>query len=168
MAGHTLPISVNFSTALLKQANLADKVGQMLKKTGLPAACLVLEFTERVVIENAPTIIATLHALRALGVHLAIDDFGTGYSSLSYLKNLPVNQLKIDQSFVADLGHADSAAIVKAVIDLGHSLRLQVIAEGVETEAQLSRLRELGSDGGQGYYFDTPQAAEQFTQMLRQ
>lgn len=168
IVAHCLPVSVNFSAALLKQPKLSDKIARILKETGLPAACLIMEFTERVVLEDASAAFATLQALRALGVRLAIDDFGTGYSSLSYLKLLPVDQLKIDRSFVTDLDHTDGAAIVKAVIDLGHNLRLEVIAEGVETDAQLCRLRNLGCDGGQGYYFDRPQPAEEFTYLLQQ
>ena len=163
-----LPISVNFSAALLKQPKLLEKVSLVLKKAGLPAACLIMEFTERMVMEDAPAAIAMLLSLRKLSVGLAVDDFGTGYSSLSYLKVLPVGQLKIDQSFVADLANPNSAAIVKAVINLGHNLRLQVIAEGIETEWQLTALRDMGCDGGQGYYFDLPQPAEEFTQLLQQ
>ena len=165
---HDLPVSVNCSASLLKQPNLLDTINRILKETGLPASCLILEFTERMVIEDAPATIATLQEIRALGVRLSIDDFGIGYSALSYLKLLPVDQLKIDRSFVSDLVNANTAAITQAVINLGHNLHLEVIAEGVETEAQLVALRDMGCDGGQGYYFDLPRSAEEFTYLLQQ
>ncbi|MDO8413216.1 MAG: EAL domain-containing protein, partial [Gallionellaceae bacterium] len=165
---HDLPVSVNCSAALLKQPNLLGYLKQVLTQTGLSASCLILEFTERVVIEDAPGTIFLLQEIRALGIRLSIDDFGIGYSSLNYLKLLPVDQLKIDQSFVSDLGNANTAAITRAVINLGHNLHLEVIAEGVETEWQLAALHDMGCDGGQGYYFDLPQSAEGFTGLLQQ
>jgi EAL domain-containing protein (putative c-di-GMP-specific phosphodiesterase class I) len=113
--------------------------------------------------ENAENNLQALHRLHTLGVRLTIDDFGTGYSSLAYLKRFPVDVVKIDQSFVRDVPHdLDDVAIVKSIIALAHSLRLEVVAEGVENESQLAFLRGNSCDLMQGYYFGKPMAAEQF------
>lgn len=132
-----------------------------MEKVGLAPSWLRLEITESLAMRDAEATVATLTALRALGVHVAIDDFGTGYSSLAYLKRLPVDALKIDKSFIDDLA-ADTAdaAIIEAIIALSHTLGLLVIAEGVETVQQADRLRALGCNLAQGYYFARPLPAE--------
>ncbi|MGH8605548.1 MAG: EAL domain-containing protein, partial [Gammaproteobacteria bacterium] len=129
---------------------------EALAESGLPASQLEIEITESTlqVIEHSRHL---LEALKALGVSIAIDDFGTGYSSLSVLKHLPIDRIKIDQSFVRDIpGDADDVAIVEAIVSLSRTLRLCVIAEGVETEGQLAILRRLGCEEGQGYLFSRP------------
>ena len=137
--------------------------------SGVAAAQLVIELTESMLMDNVPANLAQLHELKSLGVTLSIDDFGTGYSSLSYLKRFPLDELKVDRSFVMDLpGQRADTAIVSTVIQLGHSLGMTVIAEGVETQAQLDCLRELGCDNYQGYLFSRPVPAEQLVAMLRQ
>jgi EAL domain-containing protein (putative c-di-GMP-specific phosphodiesterase class I) len=136
---------------------LAEEVGAALRETGLDPATLELEITESVVMENAPSTLATLKKLKELGVNLAIDDFGTGYSSLSYLRRFPVDFLKIDRSVTQGLGEdPTNEAIVSALVTLAHALDERVVAEGVETEAQLACLREIGCDFAQGYYFAKP------------
>jgi EAL domain-containing protein (putative c-di-GMP-specific phosphodiesterase class I) len=127
-------------------------VEAVLADTGLPPHLLELEITESTLMENAQDTLAALHRLRELGVRLSIDDFGTGYSSLSYLKRFPVDIIKIDRSFVQDLQDADDAAIVSAIIALAHSLRLEVVAEGVETSEQLAFLARRECDLMQGYH----------------
>jgi EAL domain-containing protein (putative c-di-GMP-specific phosphodiesterase class I) len=128
---------------------------------------LTLEVTEGSVMENADTAVRTLHELKAMGIGISIDDFGTGYSSLSYLKRFPIDSLKIDQSFVRDITtDADDAAITSAVIAMGHSLRLNIVAEGVETQDQLAFLRERRCHAAQGYLFGRPVAGEAFAVML--
>ena len=152
-----LTVSVNISA---HQLGVSEFVGMVLSKLaaqGLPASALRLEITESVAMQRPEQTVALLRELRRLGVGLAIDDFGTGYSSLSYLKQLPLNCLKLDRSFVSDIeSDANDAAICAATISLAHNLGLAVVAEGVETAAQLSFLRSLGCDGVQGYFFSKP------------
>jgi hypothetical protein len=136
-------------------------VSLVLTDSGLDPRSLKLEITESVVMQDAPATLTTLHTLRDLGIRLAIDDFGTGYSSLGYLKRFPIDTLKIDRSFVEGITtDPEDTAIVQAVISVAKSLGLSVTAEGIETEEQLLRLRELGCDRGQGFYFGRPLAAD--------
>ncbi len=166
-SGHTLVMAVNLSALQFKRGNLIETVEKILRRTGLPAEFLELELTESILLHDIEVAIRTLRSLREMGVKFSIDDFGTGYSSLSYLKRLAVNKLKIDQSFVRDLTEeTDSAAIVKAIIQLGHTLQLSVIAEGVETDAQLDFLRDYGCDEVQGYLFSRPVPAAEFATLL--
>ncbi|HEX9451303.1 MAG TPA: PAS domain S-box protein [Burkholderiales bacterium] len=161
-------LSVNISARQFKRGDLVETVSRALADAGLPAQSLELELTESLVMENAEEFIETLNALKKLGVSLSVDDFGTGYSSLSYLKRFPVDRLKIDQSFVRDIGtDPDDAAIARAVIQLGHSMDLRVIAEGVETAEQLRFLREHECDEVQGFLFSRPLAVEQAADLLR-
>ncbi len=168
-AGHgELRMAVNLSLRQFKQRALVQSIADVLHATGLEPGLLELELTEGMVMSDVDTAIATLRHLKELGIHLAIDDFGTGYSSLSYLRRFPIDVLKIDQSFVHDLGlDANSDAIVISVIALAHSLSLKVIAEGVETAEQVAFLRLHGCDRMQGYYFSLPLGGEAFPQMLR-
>ncbi|TWI46751.1 diguanylate cyclase (GGDEF)-like protein [Pseudoduganella flava] len=162
-----LRVAVNLSVRQLLQRGFADTVRQVLAETRLPSHLLELEITESTLMENAQDTLAALHALRDLGVRLSIDDFGTGYSSLSYLKRFPVDIIKIDRSFVRDVPQdVDDAAIVTAIIALAHSLRLEVVAEGVETEAQLHFLQARGCDLLQGYLLSPPVPAAQFAQLV--
>jgi len=155
--GRAPAVSVNLSARQLSQPDLVDTVDQALRQTGLDADHLWLEITESVLMEDADTAVEALRRLRALGVHLCVDDFGTGYSSLAYLRRFPVDALKVDRSFVAGLGEdPEDSAIVEAVVSMAHSLRLSVVAEGVETEEQLARLRDLGCELAQGFYFAAP------------
>ena len=150
-------VSVNLSPAQFRQGGLAETVGRILAETGLDPVHLELEVTESLAMHDAAKFIDELQALKNLGIQLAIDDFGTGYSSLNYLKRFPIDRLKIDKSFVCDIGQdADDAAIVKAVITLGHSLNLKVLAEGVESTQQLDFLRANRCDEVQGFYFCHP------------
>jgi diguanylate cyclase (GGDEF)-like protein/PAS domain S-box-containing protein len=160
-------VAINLSARQLMRNDLVRTVEQALRDTGLAAEYLELELTESMVMHGPENVIATLEQLEALGVELSIDDFGTGYSSLSYLKRFPVTSLKIDQSFVRDLGQDDNAAaIVKAIISLGHSLDMKVIAEGVETEKQMSFLLDNHCDAMQGFLFSRPLAADEFITLL--
>lgn len=160
-------VAVNVSSRLFSRGELDQRVAEVLRDTGLNPACLELEVTESAVMEDADAALVLMERLRALGVRLAIDDFGTGYSSLARLKRLPVHKLKLDQSFVSGLPHdQDDIAITRAVIALGHSLGLKVLAEGVEQPEQLALLDELGCDHGQGYHFGRPQPAEQMAELL--
>lgn len=162
-----LQVSVNLSARQFKQQNLSQAVRQVISETGLLPEFLELELTESILVQNPERAIATLHEMKAMGVRFSVDDFGTGYSSLSYLKRFPLDKLKIDQSFVRDISTDPSdAAITQAVIALGRSLGLQVIAEGVETADQLRFLFQNGCHGMQGYYFSKPLPAEQFAELL--
>lgn len=144
-------------------------VSQVLRETGLDPHCLELELTESMIMQNVEESIATLRALKALGVHLSIDDFGTGYSSLNYLTRFPIDTLKIDQSFVRDLPTDPEAAVIATtIITLAHSLSLKVIAEGVESAAQLDFLRDHGGHEAQGYLYSRPLPAEEIEGRLRQ
>jgi diguanylate cyclase (GGDEF)-like protein/PAS domain S-box-containing protein len=167
-AGHgDLRVAVNLSARQFAQKALAESIADVLRATGLAPHLLELELTESMVMNDVDSAITILRTLKNLGVQIAIDDFGTGYSSLSYLRRFPIDVLKIDQSFVNDLAvDPDAAAIVTAVITLAHSLRLEVIAEGVETLEQLDFLRAHGRNQMQGYYFGRPLNAEEFELLL--
>ncbi|WP_157499352.1 EAL domain-containing protein [Lysobacter sp. Root604] len=157
-----LSMSVNVSALQLLRSDLPRTVARALDESGIPAWRLELELTESVIMANAVQTAATLQAIRDLGVGLAVDDFGTGYSSLAYLKRLPINTLKIDKEFVGDLGRdPDDEAITSTVITMAHSLGLNVVAEGVESEAQMEFLREHGCDEIQGYWLARPLEVEQ-------
>jgi diguanylate cyclase (GGDEF)-like protein/PAS domain S-box-containing protein len=152
-----LTLSVNLSALQFRRANLVDSVAAALERSGLPARLLELELTESILLQDIDNTLHTVRQLKALGVQLSIDDFGTGYSSLSYLKRFAVDKLKIDQSFVRDIGSdPDDAAIVRAIIQLAKSLRLGIIAEGVESAEQLGFLRLEGCREIQGYLFSRP------------
>jgi diguanylate cyclase (GGDEF)-like protein/PAS domain S-box-containing protein len=162
-------VAVNVSARQFRQTELAAALEAIIRGYLIEPSCLELELTESVFMHNPDEAAASLRRLKNLGLRLAIDDFGTGYSSLSYLKRFPIDKLKIDASFVRDLPEsADSAAIALAVISLGHSLGLRVIAEGVETREQAEFLREQGCDEVQGYFFGRPMPAEEFTVWLRE
>lgn len=164
-----LRVAVNISARQFQQKDLADTIAQILRETGLETRYLELEITESVAMSNADTALKTIHQLKSLGIQMAIDDFGTGYSSLSYLKKFPIETLKIDQSFVRDITvDPDDAAIVSYIISLGHSLHLNVIAEGVETEEQRCFLSEGNCDEMQGYLFSRPLTREKFEQLLQE
>jgi diguanylate cyclase (GGDEF)-like protein len=162
-----LPVAVNLSVRQFRRKDLPELVARVLEETGLPPWCLRLELTESCVMEDAGFAAGVLRELKAKGVGVSVDDFGTGYSSLSYLRRLPVDELKIDRSFVhAATDDEDDAAIVAAVIQLARTLRLQVVAEGVETEGQLELLRSLGCGRAQGYLFSRPLPAEEVRRQL--
>ncbi len=152
-----VPVSVNLSPRQFRQVDLVESVRRILAETGQPATLLELEITETTLMHDMDETLAKLKALADMGVRLAIDDFGTGYSSLAYLKRFPVHKLKIDQSFVRDLTHdRDDAAIVAAIVGLARSMGLDILAEGVETDAQLAALTGLGCSKFQGFYFSRP------------
>ncbi len=162
-----LTMAVNVSSRQFRHASFVDDVARVLAITGAPSAQLKLELTETLLVEDMETTIATMTALRAYGVRFSLDDFGTGYSSLSYLKRMPLDQLKIDQSFVADLlTDPNDAAIVDTIIALSRSLGLQVIAEGVETADQRERLAQAGCRYYQGYLFSRPLSMEALDRLL--
>jgi diguanylate cyclase (GGDEF)-like protein/PAS domain S-box-containing protein len=163
----TITMAVNISARQFREKNLLQAVAKILAETGLDPTQLELEVTESVIMHDAQHVIAALQAFRDMGVRLSVDDFGTGYSSLSYLKRFPVDRLKIDQSFVRDITtDADDAAIAQAVITLGHTMNLRVIAEGVETPEQLAFLRRNQCDEMQGYLFGKPMPADEFGKLL--
>jgi diguanylate cyclase (GGDEF)-like protein/PAS domain S-box-containing protein len=162
-----LTMAVNLSGRQFQSEDMVALVGAVLEQTGLPARFLELELTESIVMEQAEQAIATLDALKALGVRLAIDDFGTGYSSLAYLKRFPIDKLKIDRSFVQGLADdADDREIAATIIAMARSLSLDVLAEGVESEQQLAILRQLDCDQYQGYLFAQPMPADELERLL--
>ncbi|HVE73102.1 MAG TPA: EAL domain-containing protein [Thermoanaerobaculia bacterium] len=167
-AGHrSLSLAVNLSVTQLQQTDLVATVRGVLEETGFPARLLELEVTESGAMHNPETSIRVLYELKKLGLRISLDDFGTGHSSLSYLKRFPVDTLKIDQSFVQDTtSDPDAAAIVMAIIAMAHSLRLKVIAEGVEFTEQANFLRRHGCDQLQGYLITPPVAAQQFIEIV--
>jgi diguanylate cyclase (GGDEF)-like protein/PAS domain S-box-containing protein len=163
-----VPVAVNVSAVQFRQEGFTDFIRRVLMETGLSAEYLELELTESLLLSDVDVVLATLQALKEVGLQLAIDDFGTGYSSLSYLKQFPVGKLKIDRSFIRDIAFdIDDAAITTAIISMAKSLHLKVIAEGVETEAQMSFLRERHCDEIQGYYFSEPISADEAASMQR-
>jgi len=163
-----ISVSVNLSPIQFRHAGLVQSVAAALQQANLDPACLELELTESFVMHDAERINIAMQSLKALGVDIAVDDFGTGYSSLSYLKRFPVDRLKVDKSFVRDIdSDPDDAAIVRAIITLGHALGLKVVAEGVETRAHLEFLQQHGCDELQGYYFSRPVPAAEMEALLR-
>jgi len=163
-----LRMSVNLSTRQLRYAGLTESVAAIVTETGIESSLLELEITESSVMERPAEAIEVLKSLKASGVSIAIDDFGTGYSSLSYLKLFPIDRLKIDRSFVSDIEtDANDAAIVTAAVSLAHNLGLRVVAEGVETEIQITTLRKLGCDELQGFYFSKPLPADEAEAFIR-
>lgn len=154
-------MSVNVSSRQLIDPGFPDTVATSLRESGLDPRELVLEITEGVVMDDWESALERLHALKALGTRLAVDDFGTGYSSLSYLRRLPVDILKVDRSFVEAIDEDEEASeLARVILRIGRTLRLQVIAEGVETEAQATRLRELGYHFAQGFWLGAPGPAD--------
>ncbi len=161
-------VSVNISAVHFLRDNFLDSVREALRASDLPPRCLELEITESVLLENAERAIALLRELKALGVGLALDDFGTGYSSLSYLKDLPIDKVKIDRSFIRDLiDDPRDAAVTRGIISMAHHLDLQVVAEGVETAAQAARLFDSQCDVFQGYYYARPMPLSELEDYLR-
>jgi diguanylate cyclase (GGDEF)-like protein/PAS domain S-box-containing protein len=161
-------ISVNLSARQLRQPDLAQQVEAILSETGWPANLLKLEITESAVMEDAEHTIRTLRALYDLGVRLSIDDFGTGYSSLSYLSRFPITTLKVDRSFVSKMGvSVEDNEIVRAILMLAQALKLETVAEGIETEEQLNDLKALGCNRGQGFLFSRPLAAKEAGLLLK-
>ncbi len=166
-AGIELRVAVNLSARQFRDRNLTDIVRACLKESQLPARLLKIEITESAVMDNADEAIHILKELKALGLAISVDDFGTGYSSLSYLRRFPIDQLKIDISFVRDvMEHADSAAIVRSIIALAQNLRLETVAEGVETEAQREFLKEAGCELMQGFLFSRPLPPTELTALM--
>lgn len=162
-----LLVAINCSAKQFQHEGFVATVARILAESGVPAQQLELEITESILIHHSEEVNARFQELEKMGVRLSIDDFGTGYSSLSYLKRLAIHQLKIDQSFVRDIGSdPDDVAIVNAIIAIAHSLKLNVVAEGVETAEQLAFLRSAGCDTAQGYFFSKPLPAEEFERLL--
>ena len=162
-------VSVNLSARQFRQQDLVRMVSRILEETRLDPARLEMELTESMVMHNVEGAIATLQGLKSLGVRLSVDDFGTGYSSLAYLKDLPIDALKIDRSFVRDIGgglEADEGVLAQAIISLGHNLHLKVIAEGVETDAQVRFLKRHACDEVQGFLYGEPVAPEAHARLL--
>ena len=166
-AGHEIGVSVNLAVRSLLDTDLPSQVQRLLAEVAVPARRLTLEITESSVMADPTRTIAVLHRLAALGVSLSVDDFGTGYSSLSYLRRLPVNEVKIDQSFVFRIGtDPRDAAIVRSVVELGHNLGLRIVAEGVEDRVSWDLLEKMGCDDAQGHYLTKPIPAEALTRWL--
>jgi EAL domain-containing protein (putative c-di-GMP-specific phosphodiesterase class I) len=161
--GLELQVSVNLSTRDLLDAELPRKFAALLGRHRVPAGAFCLEITESAIMEDPQRSLVTLDALSAMGFKLSIDDFGTGYSSLAYLKRLPVDELKIDQSFVRNMqADADDAMIVRSTVDLAHNLGILVVAEGVENGAAWDMLRELRCDQAQGFHMGRPMPVGDF------
>jgi EAL domain-containing protein (putative c-di-GMP-specific phosphodiesterase class I) len=160
-------MAVNLSSVQFLEPELEVRIARVLAETGLPPEWLELELTESILLRNIEETLATLADIKSMGVHLSIDDFGTGYSSLSYLKRFPVDALKIDRSFIRDVTtNPDDAAITTSILLMGRSLKLRVVAEGVETRSQLAFLRVLECDEAQGYLFSRPLPADEAGALL--
>jgi len=166
-AGHELTVSVNLSARDLLDRDLPRQIERMLDSHGLPPEALQIEITESMIMSEPYRAVQTVRQLRDLGLRVAVDDFGTGYSSLANLRRLPINELKIDRTFITPLLRDDSdLIIVRSTINLGHDLGLQVIGEGVEDELTLKRLETLGCDLVQGHHVSHPLEADAFTQWI--
>jgi diguanylate cyclase (GGDEF)-like protein len=165
---HSITLSVNLSVQDLNNQLLYQQVNQLLEQYHLDASYLTLEITESGMMENPAHSIETLNKLKTMGLNLSVDDFGTGFSSLKYLKQLPVDELKIDKSFVMDMANNENdRVIVQSTINLGHNLGLEIVAEGIEDESALAIISRLGCDRAQGYYFEKPLSADNFFAYLR-
>jgi EAL domain-containing protein (putative c-di-GMP-specific phosphodiesterase class I) len=165
--GIDVSVAVNVSAVQFRQEDFVDVVFRVLEETGLASERLELEVTESVVMQDVESVIQKMRILNARGIKVAIDDFGTGYSSLSYLRQLVLDRVKIDRSFVRDLpGNPDAAAIVRAIVAMGRSLGLRVIAEGVETEEQAKFLQSIECDESQGYLYAKPMVVNEFEAWL--
>jgi EAL domain-containing protein (putative c-di-GMP-specific phosphodiesterase class I) len=161
-------MSVNLSMRQLNDESLVREIKSVLEETGMDPSLLELEVTESAIMHNATRAVEVLTAIKDLGVRLAIDDFGTGYSSLAHLKRFPIDTLKVDRSFIREVPNdAEDKAIAEAIIAMGKTLSLTVVAEGVETPQQQAFLSERLCDEMQGYYFSTPVAAQDFAELLR-
>jgi predicted signal transduction protein with EAL and GGDEF domain len=161
-------LAINVSAHQFRLSNFVERLSEIISRHGIDPERLKLELTESVVLEDVADVVGKMHALKALGVRLSLDDFGTGYSSLAYLKQLPLDQIKIDQSFVRDITtDPNDAVMVKAIIDMAQNFRLGVIAEGVETEAQLAFLKHNGCLAYQGYLFSKPIPVADFVALVR-
>jgi len=162
-------VAVNVSPRQFRQPDFVEVVSNILKRTGVEPSRLELEVTEGMLMEEVEDSIGKIHALKSLGLRFSIDDFGTGYSSLAYLKNLPLDKLKIDQSFIRDVPEdKGGAAIIDTIIAMARHMGLEVIAEGVETEAQLHELSKIGCNQFQGFLFSRPLTEEQLLQLLEE
>ncbi len=160
-------ITVNLSARLFQSPGLVKTISAVLTETGLPPGCLDLDVTESTAMSDVRQSASQLGELRELGVHISIHNFGTGYSSLNYLKKLPIERLKIDQSFIHEIAtDSDDRAIIGAVTSMAHKMGIRTVAEGVETEEQLAFLRDSECDGAQGYLFSRPMPAEQFRELV--
>ena len=168
LKGHMNFVAVNVSPRQFHQANFVPQVVSLLEEAGVAPRCLKLEITEGIVMADVQDAIDKMAALKSIGVRFAIDDFGTGYSSMAYLKRLPLDQLKIDKSFVQDIStDPNDAAIVETIIAMAKHLGLDVVAEGVETEEELAFLDSQGCEAYQGYYFSRPVPVEDFSDLLK-
>jgi diguanylate cyclase (GGDEF)-like protein/PAS domain S-box-containing protein len=169
LASRGLTVNVNVSARQLDEPGFVEDVAAILRATRLAADRLTLEFTESVLLRDAERTIETLNALKRLGIRLAIDDFGTGYSSLSYLRQLPIDEIKIDRSFIAALAgsYGGEAAVVRSIVELAETLRIEIVAEGIETQAQRTALCRLGAYKGQGFLFAPPLNADELVRKLR-
>jgi EAL domain-containing protein (putative c-di-GMP-specific phosphodiesterase class I) len=160
-------MSVNVSARQIQEPGFVHEVTQVLAATGLAPERLTLELTESVLMQDVEATATTLDSLKRLGIRLAIDDFGTGYSSLSYLRRFPIDELKIDRSFVASMNTGpDQSALVRSILRLGETLHLETVAEGIEQADQLAELQTLGAGLGQGYYFAKPLTPEALSGFL--
>ncbi|MEU4625330.1 bifunctional diguanylate cyclase/phosphodiesterase [Actinoplanes sp. NPDC023801] len=166
-AGHRIPVAVNISTRTLLDTAFPDRVAALLHETGVPGDQLCIEVTEHSIMNDPGTAIETLERIRALGVKTSIDDYGTGYSSMTYLRLLPLDELKIDRSFVKDIAtDPGSLALVASTAELGHTLGLRVVAEGIEDEETMNALREIGCDLAQGYHLARPMTAAALSALI--
>lgn len=165
--GSPLKVSVNLSVRQFQQTNLVGEVAEVLRTSQLPPHALTLEITESILVQDNLVAVDKLQELKELGVQLALDDFGTGYSSLGYLRRFPIDVLKIDKSFIDGLTHdSEEAALARAIVQIGETLRLCTVAEGIEHEEQATELRNLGCEEGQGYYYARPLEASAVTALL--
>jgi len=167
MPGETPSIAINLSLKQIHQSDIVADVRDALAESGLDPARLTLEITETVLMADADHAVQRLRELKELGVRLALDDFGTGYSSLSYLSRFPVDVLKMDRSFLSAGASPEASDLANAVVALGATLSLEVVAEGIEQSEQWENLRELGCDLGQGFYFARPMNADATLAFLR-
>jgi EAL domain-containing protein (putative c-di-GMP-specific phosphodiesterase class I) len=167
-AGHGLKVSVNVSTRQLADPEFVEHVRGALAEAGLAPRRLTLEITERLLVDDSDVMQRQLQELKAIGVELAVDDFGTGYSALSYMQSFPIDVLKVDRSFVSGIDlDPEKAGLVRGIVEMGHSLRLKIVTEGIEEPGEAELLRDLRSDFGQGFLFARPMEAESIEALLK-